>query len=162
LQRTHSSSPGMKLLIPAAAIYGFIDALIGNPADIANVRIQNDSSLPPHMRRNYRSVIHAIFRIRKGEGLYGYYRGPWVNCSRAAVIKSCQFATCDGLKTMLIDKAKLRDCKTTHLAASISSRFISTTFCSPIDVVKTQLMSRTGGRRFLSAVTERSRKKGFC
>jgi dicarboxylate transporter 10 len=151
----------MKVLIPAAAMSGFVGALIGNPADIANVRMQNDSSLAPPSRRNYRSVVDALFRIQKEEGLRGYYRGLWVNCSRAAIITSCQLASYDGLKTMLIDKAKFRDCTTTHLTASISASFIATTLCSPIDVIKTQLMSRTGGQGFLNTVTELNRKEGF-
>jgi solute carrier family 25 (mitochondrial dicarboxylate transporter), member 10 len=60
---------GKKVLIPAAAISGFIGALIGNPADIANVRMQNDSSLTPSSRRNYRSVIDALFKIQTEEGV---------------------------------------------------------------------------------------------
>lgn len=152
----------MKVLIPAAAVSGFVGGVVGNPADIANVRMQNDGSLPPSSRRNYRSVVDAFFRIQKEEGFRGYYRGLWVNCSRAAAITSCQLSSYDGFKTILIDKAKFKDCTTTHLAASISSSILATTICSPIDVVKTQLMSQADGRQGLrSTVAELTRKEGL-
>jgi hypothetical protein len=53
--------------LPAPAIPGFIRRVIGNPADIANVWMQNDSSLPSSSRRNCRSVVDALsgFRRRK-------------------------------------------------------------------------------------------------
>lgn len=152
----------MKILIPAAAISGFIGGVIGNPADIANIRMQNDGSLPRASRLNYCTVVDALFRIQKEEGFRGYYRGLGVNCSRAALVTTCQLSSYDGFKVLFIDKAKFKDCTTTHLAASIFASIVATTICSPVDVIKTQLMSRTDTPGLRNIVAELTRKEGLC
>ncbi len=88
----------MKLLFTVAAISGFVGGFIGNPADIANVPLRNDRSVAPNSRRNYRNVLDAFSRMKKEEGLRGLYRGLWANCTRAALMTSCQLASYDGFK----------------------------------------------------------------
>jgi solute carrier family 25 oxoglutarate transporter 11 len=39
--------------------------LVGNPADLALIRMQADSRLPEAERRNYKSVGNAFARITK-------------------------------------------------------------------------------------------------
>jgi dicarboxylate transporter 10 len=138
------SSPGVLVLIPAAAISGFTGGFVGNAADIANVRMQNDKSLPHEARRNYRHVVDAIVRVGKEEGWRSYFRGVWPNCIRAAVMTSSQLASYDAFKTLLVRKLELRDVASTHLMASIMASLVATTLGSPVDVVKTKLMSASG------------------
>lgn len=40
----------------------------------------------------------------------------------------------------------MRDDWTSHLAASVGAGFVATTVCSPVDVVKTRIMSAEGGK----------------
>ena len=47
------------------ALSGFIGALIGNPPDLALVRMQADNQLPVNERRNYKNVLDAFARISK-------------------------------------------------------------------------------------------------
>jgi solute carrier family 25 oxoglutarate transporter 11 len=39
--------------------------MVGNPADLALIRIQADSRLPVEQRRNYTTVFNAFSRIVK-------------------------------------------------------------------------------------------------
>jgi solute carrier family 25 oxoglutarate transporter 11 len=48
-----------------ASFAGFVGSLVGNPADLALIRMQADSRLPLNERRNYTSVGNAFSRITK-------------------------------------------------------------------------------------------------
>lgn len=48
---------------------------IGSPADLVNVRMQNDIKLPDHLKRNYKHCFDALFRISKTEGVQGLFKG---------------------------------------------------------------------------------------
>jgi dicarboxylate transporter 10 len=139
-----SLPPDVSVLIPAAAVSGFIGGFVGNAADIANVRMQSDNALPSHARRNYRHVVDALVRVGKEEGWRGYFRGVWPNCIRAGMMTSLQLASYDGFKALLVGKMELKDVASTHLAASIMASLVATTLGSPVDVLKTKLMSVSG------------------
>ncbi|MCI00779.1 mitochondrial-like uncoupling protein 5-like, partial [Trifolium medium] len=61
--------------IEAGLIAGGVGAAIGNPADVAMVRMQADGRLPVAQRRNYKSVVDAITRMAKQEGVTSLWRG---------------------------------------------------------------------------------------
>ena len=54
---------------------GFIGSIVGNPADLALIRMQNDTALPAAERRNYKNVVDAFSRIVKEEGVAALWRG---------------------------------------------------------------------------------------
>jgi solute carrier family 25 (mitochondrial oxoglutarate transporter), member 11 len=54
---------------------GFFGALFGNPADLVLVRKQNDTTLKPEERRNYKNAFDAFSRIVKEEGIFALWRG---------------------------------------------------------------------------------------
>ncbi|KAK9285823.1 hypothetical protein L1049_025024 [Liquidambar formosana] len=68
---TDPKSGNMPLVrkIGAGLVAGGIGAAVGNPADVAMVRMQADGRLPLAERRNYKSVIDAITRMSKQEGI---------------------------------------------------------------------------------------------
>ncbi|KOS36970.1 hypothetical protein ACN38_g12263 [Penicillium nordicum] len=43
-----------------AGISAFIGAFLGSSSDIGNIRMQNDGSLPLHLRRNYRHIFDGV------------------------------------------------------------------------------------------------------
>lgn len=47
----------------------------GSPADLVNVRMQNDNKLPMEQRRNYKHCFDALIRIVKSEGVTGMFKG---------------------------------------------------------------------------------------
>ena len=77
------------------ALSGFIGALIGNPPDLALVRMQADNQLPMNERRNYKNVIDAFVRISREEGLFGLWRGSTPTIVRAVVINLAMLASYD-------------------------------------------------------------------
>jgi dicarboxylate transporter 10 len=155
------SAPGVWVLIPAAAVSGFTGGFVGNAADIANVRMQNDNSLPSDVRRNYRHVIDALVRVGKEESWRGYFRGVWPNCIRASLMTSSQLASYDAFKTLLVGKLEMRDVTSTHLMASIMASLVATTLGSPVDVIKTKLMSASGQISMLRVIRGMHHAEGF-
>lgn len=106
--------------------------------------MQHDAALPPSQRRNYKHAIDGLIRITKEEGWRALFRGVWPNSSRAVLMTASQLASYDAFKAVLIRSAGLGlgdDDLVTHFAASVAAGFVATTVCSPVDVLKTRLMS---------------------
>ncbi|KAF4552393.1 putative mitochondrial carrier protein 25 [Elsinoe fawcettii] len=151
LQHPHDGSattvaPSLLALIGAASFSGFLGGIVGNPADLANVRMQNDSTLPPDQRRNYRNVFSAWISMGREPGGFpkNSMRGVWANSTRAAIMTASQLAAYDVFKGVLSSPTgwfKLSpDSSVTHLTASTLAGLVATTLCSPVDVLKTQIM----------------------
>ncbi|THD00326.1 hypothetical protein EYZ11_000219 [Aspergillus tanneri] len=78
------------LLAIVAASTGFVGAIFGTPSDIANIRMQNDRSLPVATRRNYSHVLDAWIQMKRQEGWGAFTQGIWPNCARCALMTSSQ------------------------------------------------------------------------
>ena len=50
---------------------------VGAPADLVNVRMQNDCKLPKEQRRNYKHAIDGIVRIIREEGGSKLFNGRY-------------------------------------------------------------------------------------
>ena len=124
-----------------ASTSGFLGGIAGNPADVLNVRMQNDRSLPEAQRRNYRNAVHGLYRMAKEEGWKSLFRGVSANSMRAVLMTASQLASYDTFKRLLLQKAGMEDGLTTHFTASFLAGFVATTVCSPVDVIKTRVMS---------------------
>ena len=124
-----------------ASTSGFLGGIAGNPADVLNVRMQHDASLPPERRRNYKNAIDGLVRMTREEGWRALFRGVGANSMRAVLMTASQLASYDGFKRTLLEKTSLEDNLTTHFSASFLAGFVATTVCSPVDVIKTRVMS---------------------
>ena len=124
-----------------ASTSGFLGGVAGNPADVLNVRMQHDAALPPLQRRNYRHAIDGLVRMTREEGWRTAFRGVLPNSLRAMLMTASQLASYDGITSLIIAKTQLVDNLTTHFCASIAAGLVATTICSPVDVVKTRVMS---------------------
>jgi hypothetical protein len=82
---------GTKLLL--GSVSGTVGSIFGNPAEVAIVRMCNDSKLPADQRRNYRSSVHAVVRIAREEGARGLMRGVVNSSARAAVLNAVLLST---------------------------------------------------------------------
>ena len=161
LSTRSSLLPGLSVLILAAAASGFAGGVVGKPADIANVRMQHDNSLPRDLRRNIAMwSMHGYSWVRE-EGWRGFLRGLWPNCIRAGLMTSCQLASYDGFKTLLMEKLKLNDVASKQLMASVLASLVATTICSPVDDVKTKLMSSSGQRSVMQLLRETRQVEGI-
>ncbi|CAN8314764.1 unnamed protein product [Cochlearia groenlandica] len=125
----------------AGAIAGAIGAAVGNPADVAMVRMQADGRLPLIERRNYKSVLDAISQMIRGEGVTSLWRGSSLTINRAMLVTSSQLASYDSVKETILEKGLLRDGLGTHVAASFAAGFVAAVASNPVDVIKTRVMN---------------------
>jgi len=138
---TPSSKPSFPTLIAMASTSGFLGGVAGNPADVLNVRMQHDAALPVEQRRNYKNAIDGLMRMTREEGIKSLFRGVWPNSMRAVLMTASQLASYDGFKGALIQNTPLQEGLTLHFTASFLAGFVATTVCSPVDVIKTRIMS---------------------
>ncbi|XP_047149455.1 mitochondrial uncoupling protein 5-like [Vigna umbellata] len=127
--------------ITAGLIAGGIGAAVGNPADVAMVRMQADGRLPPSQRRNYKSVVDAITRMTKDEGVTSLWRGSSLTVNRAMIVTASQLASYDQFKEMILEKGVMRDGLGTHVTASFAAGFVAAVMSNPVDVIKTRVMN---------------------
>lgn len=81
-----------------ASFAGFVGSLVGNPADLALIRMQADSRLPLEERRNYTSVGNAFSRIVKEEGVMALWRGATPTVIRAIALNLAMLSSYDEVK----------------------------------------------------------------
>lgn len=144
-----------------ASTSGFLGGIAGNPADILNVRMQNDAALPAAERRNYKHAVDGLVRMVREEGLTSLFRGVWPNSIRAVLMTASQLASYDIFKKELLQRTSMGDNLSTHFTASFMSGFVATTICSPVDVIKTRVMSAKTSEPFWSLVTKITAQEGF-
>lgn len=60
--------------------------IAGNPADLVNVRMQNDGKLPIEQRRHYKHAIDGLIRITKEGGIVKLFDGVGPNIQRAMLV----------------------------------------------------------------------------
>merc|ERR1711920_470278 len=74
---------------------GALGSFIGNPCDLALVRMQADSTLPEAERRNYKNVFDAFSRIVSEEGVTSLWRGAVPTMSRAVALNVSMLVSYD-------------------------------------------------------------------
>ncbi|KAJ8557485.1 hypothetical protein K7X08_003110 [Anisodus acutangulus] len=127
--------------IVAGLIAGGIGAAVGNPADMAMVRMQADGRLPMAQRRNYKSVVDAIIQMSKSEGVTSLWRGSSLTVNRAMLVTASQLASYDEFKEMILRKGLMKDGLGTHVTASFAAGFVAAVASNPVDVIKTRVMN---------------------
>ncbi|VFQ75082.1 unnamed protein product [Cuscuta campestris] len=127
--------------IAAGLIAGGIGAAVGNPADVAMVRMQADGRLPAAQRRNYKSVVDAISQMVKKEGVTSLWRGSSLTVNRAMLVTASQLASYDQFKETIIEKGIMKDGLGTHVTASFAAGFVAALASNPVDVLKTRMMN---------------------
>lgn len=153
--------PGLPLLVGLSAFSGVLGGISGNAADVTNVRMQQDSALPKNQQRGYRNGLHGMFRMYKEEGLKSWFRGVGANSMRAALMNVSQLASYDTFKVMLMTHTSMGDTTTTHFASSLMAGFVATTVCSPVDVIKSRVMSASGKQGIARLLSEIYAKEGL-
>ncbi|KAH8354119.1 hypothetical protein KR084_000286 [Drosophila pseudotakahashii] len=137
-----TSTMGRKTLLAGAA--GGIGGYVGAPADLINVRLQNDVKLPPEKRRNYKHAIDGLVRITREEGWRSLFNGSSMTALRGMFMTVGQIAFYEQSKGYLVQLG-MPENMGTYITASIISATVATTLTQPIDVVKTRRMNAAPG-----------------
>lgn len=125
-----------------------------------NIRMQHDAALPPAERRNYGNAISGIIRMVREEGWSSAFRGVWPNSGRAVLMTASQLAGYDVFKQELLARTSMGDSTATHLTASLMAGFVATTVCSPLDVIKTRIMTAKDKQGIVSLLATITKTEG--
>ncbi|KAF3202104.1 Mitochondrial dicarboxylate transporter [Orbilia oligospora] len=148
-------------LIALSSTSGFLGSIAGNPADIINVRMQQDGALEPSKRRNYKNAIDGIIKMVKSEGITSLFRGVGPNSGRGALMTASQLASYDEFKMLLLGTGMFEDNLMTHFVASTMAGGVATLICSPVDVVKTKIMSSHDPDGIIHLLKETTKREGM-
>lgn len=132
---------GFKERAAAGLSAGGLAAMIGNPADLALIRMQSDGLKPLAERKNYKSVIDALSSIAKSEGVAALWAGAAPTVVRAMALNFGQLAFFSEAKQQLKDTSLGPRSQT--LAASAIAGFFASFFSLPFDFVKTRLQKQS-------------------
>ncbi|KAH7119594.1 mitochondrial carrier domain-containing protein [Dendryphion nanum] len=132
---------GFKERAGAGLTAGGLAAVVGNPADLALIRMQSDGLKPVAQRANYTSVIDALARISKNEGVLRLWAGCYPTVVRAMALNFGQLAFFSEAKNQL--KSTSLSGQTQTLTASAIAGFFASFFSLPFDFVKTRLQKQT-------------------
>lgn len=124
---------------------GFVGATIGNPPDLALIRMQNDTTLKPEERRNYKNVFDAFKRISNEEGVLALWRGAIPTIIRAMSLNFGMLGPYDEVKERLDKYTGVKDATSTRLIASAVAGFLASFLSLPFDNAKTKLQKMKKG-----------------
>lgn len=153
-------TPLSQLLLMSSTA-GFLGGIAGNPGDVLNVRMQSDAAKLPEKRWNYKHALDGLIRMIREEGPASIARGIWPNSARALLMTSSQLASYDMFKQTMTHRFRLPDNIGTHFLSSLAAGFVATTICSPVDVVKTRIMSAGRKIGILSLLKDTTRREGW-
>ncbi|KFX94207.1 hypothetical protein O988_06420 [Pseudogymnoascus sp. VKM F-3808] len=123
---------------------GGLAAMLGNPADLALIRMQSDGLKPLAERKNYRSVVDALINITKLEGVAALWAGAAPTVVRAMALNFGQLAFFSEAKQQLNNTSL--SVRSQTLAASAIAGFFASFFSLPLDFVKTRLQKQQKAR----------------
>ncbi len=123
---------------------GGLAAMIGNPADLALIRMQSDGLKPLAERKNYRSVIDALGSIARSEGVAALWAGAAPTVVRAMALNFGQLAFFSEAKVRLKQHSDMST-RAQTLSASAIAGFFASFFSLPFDFVKTRLQKQQRG-----------------
>merc|ERR1712151_1227487 len=119
---------------------GGLAALLGNPADLALIRMQADSMKPAAERMGYTSVISSIGMIVKADGVGGLMAGAGPTATRAMALNFGMLAFNASAKDAL-GSAGVTGAPQVFGASAIAG-FFAAFFSLPFDFVKTQMQKQ--------------------
>ena len=120
---------------------GAVGSFVGNPAELAMVRMSADNKLPVEKRRNYKSVFDCIIRVAKHDGVTGLWKGAMPTIIRAMLLSSSTLAVYSDAKKALPEYFPLLR-KTelgTMFCGTLVSSMVANIVCVPFDVVKSRV-----------------------
>jgi len=119
---------------------GGLAALIGNPADLALIRMQADSMKPVAERAGYTNVFTTMGKIVANDGVGGLMAGAAPTATRAMALNFGMLAFNASAKTKLGEMGVTGQVQV--FGASAIAGFFASFFSLPFDFVKTQMQKQ--------------------
>ncbi|CAE7494806.1 PUMP1 [Symbiodinium sp. KB8] len=143
----------------AGMLTGGLGQFVASPTDVVKIRIQADGRLKLQGKEaRYRGALHAFRSIAKKEGLagerLGFFSGVRPSVTRAAVINGCGIAAYDHSKQLTLRITGAEDGLLPRVVGSLISGFVSAVVSTPLDVVKTRLMSQPADQRLYKGMID--------
>jgi solute carrier family 25 oxoglutarate transporter 11 len=134
---------------------GGLAAIVGNPADLALIRMQADSMKPAAERAGYSNVFTAMALIVKHDGPAGLMAG-WIPTSTRAMALNFGMLAFNASSKDLLKGYGVSGAPLTFGASAIAG-FFASFFSLPFDYVKTQMQKQkpdpvTGELQYKSAI----------
>ena len=98
VNRNGGENLGVAQRAGASLVAGSLGSFVGNPCDLALVRMQADTVLPEAERRNYKNVFDAFSRIVAEEGVTSLWKGAVPTMSRAVALNMSMLVSYDTAK----------------------------------------------------------------
>ncbi|KAH8379858.1 hypothetical protein KR009_007666, partial [Drosophila setifemur] len=140
--KNHEGSPPVWASMAMGIMAGAVGAVVGNPAEVALIRMMSDNRLPPGERRNYKNVVDAFARIAKEEGVPALWKGCLPTVGRAMVVNMVQLASYSQLKVAI---APYVSGLAQHVSAAMMSGLLTTICSMPLDMAKTRIQNQKAG-----------------
>eukprot|EP00622_Pseudochattonella_farcimen_P007590 FR743610.1.p1 GENE.FR743610.1~~FR743610.1.p1 ORF type:complete len:225 (+),score=7.81 FR743610.1:83-676(+) len=126
------------------SISGGIGAFVGNPCELAMVRLSADGKAPVEEQRGYKNVIDCILRVAREEGVGALWVGATPTVVRAMLLSSTVLACYSEAKERLV-----RSFPWLFSSTSILTQFTGTCIaalaanivCTPFDVIKSRIQN---------------------
>lgn len=167
LERNPNSQPSFIVKMVNAAVAGSIGAFIGNPADVALVRMSIDRSMPSRDRKNYKHVFDVWYRMAREDGVASLWKGSLPTIYRAIIVNVSQLATFSQAKEMVAKESHRigYPIENKYLIFAISALIsgLVTSVCSlPMDLAKTRLQQQgCGYNGMMSCLYYTARREGL-
>ena len=127
-------------------VSGAVGSFVGNPTEVALVRMADDAKLRGSQKRNYRHVLDCMVRMAQEGGPAKLWKGATVSVTRAAVLNAFQLGFFSQAKQELHARfpaafPEVNALQTIFCGAMLSSS-LAITASMPFDVVKSRLMAQ--------------------
>ena len=139
----HGVAPPLWQQVLVGLTTGGVASLVGNPADLALVRMQADATLPLEQRRGYRGVVDALTRIVREEGVGALWRGSTPTIARAAMLNCAMLVTADTVRERAGAVLGGTNSTATLFVSSAIAGGAAAVASLPPDLIKTRLMKQT-------------------
>ena len=137
LTKKNGRAPNVLENTLASLTSGAIGSIVGNPADLALIRMQSDNNLPASERRNYKNVFDAIRRTVAEEGVLALWRGSTPTVIRAMAMNFSLLVPFEAVKKQLVPYVE--STKQRSIYASLVAGGVASCLALPFDNIKTKL-----------------------
>lgn len=135
-------TPPLPYKLVMGSVSGGIGSAIGNPSELALVRMGADSKLPKAERRGYKNVFDCVSRIGREEGVRALWTGARPTITRAVVISGCLMGITSQTKEYLTANTSLspNGVPIMFVSATVAS-FFANLASMPMDVTKSRIQN---------------------